>query len=439
MLVSEYVEIAEKTDRLNPTTPMSPNYKVMPILGLAGEIGSLLAELKKRVREPQRVARVSAIRIEEELGDIIWYSATVARRAGLDFQRDVLFANLERVKDNPGLHLPLVDADDKPGKLLGDAVNREGAQIAATFESYRRHAAMSARFDTKEEALVPYLAKIWKNSGDLLETDKVDLSTNRFTGEEIEIVGQVLGDVMWYVAGFCTLYNLNLDKVATNNATKITSLFPAEGERIPTPLYDDDFPVLQQFPRVFDVNFVQTIKNTAVMLVNGVRVGDPLRDNAYEIDGYRFHDSIHLAFVAVLGWSPVMRALMKRKRKNDPRIDDVEDGARAAIVEEMIVKLAHSYAVGIDKKTLLDGEDRVSVDLLKQVATLADGLEVSGERDGAERCKYWEWDKAIREGFKIYNQLRQHEGGRVRVDLEKRSVTFCQLEEGEGERFPDCS
>ncbi len=82
MNVQKYVAITEKTDQLEPKTPTDPNYKVMPILGLAGEIGSLLAELKKRVREPTRIKRVSKQRLKEELGDILWYAVTVARRAG---------------------------------------------------------------------------------------------------------------------------------------------------------------------------------------------------------------------------------------------------------------------------------------------------------------------------------------------------------------------
>ena len=73
MLVQEYMRIAEMTDQLEPKVPSDFDFKVMPILGLAGEIGSLLAELKKRVREPNRRADVGSKLIEEELGDITWY------------------------------------------------------------------------------------------------------------------------------------------------------------------------------------------------------------------------------------------------------------------------------------------------------------------------------------------------------------------------------
>ena len=52
-------------------------------------------------------------------------------------------------------------------------------------------------------------------------------------------------------------------------------------------------------------------------------------------------------------------------------IDDAEDGARAAIVEEMIIKMAHSYAVAHDPVKLLRGRKHISMDLLKQIQSLA--------------------------------------------------------------------
>ena len=189
---------------------------------------------------------------------------------------------------------------------------------------------------------------------------------------------------------------------------------------------------------------------------NGIRIGDPLKDNAYklekrkkkkgkhkteddprrEIDGYRFHDSVHFAFVAILGWSPVMRGLMKRKRKSSKDVDDADDGARAQVVEEMIVKLAHSYAVGIDKRKLLDDEEIVTFDLLKRIKILADGLEVTGARKGAKSVEYWEWAEAILAGFHVYNKLRRKGKGRLRVNLTERRIDFFELKEDEENIFP---
>jgi NTP pyrophosphatase (non-canonical NTP hydrolase) len=286
-------------------------------MGLAGETGELLTELKKVKREYGRAGLIHKKRIEEELGDILWYAVTIARRAGLDFQRDILFDNLVGVSKNPSLYMPLVDDDKSPGKSLQEAIQQDGVRTADTFKAYQDHAFKSVESKSDREANHLYLSKIWKNVSDLLI--KVDAKSANFSAQECGIVSKVVGDVMWYVAGFATLYNISLNTIAARNSKKVMSKFAPEVDRDRTPhRYDYDFPIREQFPKKFDVVFAPapSDRRQAVMIINGIRVGDPLNDNAYEIDHYRFHDSIHLAFVAMLGWSPVMRSLMKLKRKN---------------------------------------------------------------------------------------------------------------------------
>ena len=79
MKVTTYVRRARATDRLDLQGESS---WVMPCLGLAGEVGSLLAELKKEVRDPVG-AKTTRLRVQEELGDILWYAVAIARRADL--------------------------------------------------------------------------------------------------------------------------------------------------------------------------------------------------------------------------------------------------------------------------------------------------------------------------------------------------------------------
>ena len=69
---------------------------------------------------------------------------------------------------------------------------------------------------------------------------------------------------------------------------------------------------------------------------DGINIGDRLTDNAVTPDDYRFHDVFHFAYVAVLSWSPVLRSLLRLKRKSDPEIDEAQDGARAMLIEEGI-------------------------------------------------------------------------------------------------------
>ena len=442
MNVKEYLEAAHKTDWL-PANDVK--HDINPRLGLAGEIGLLLTALKKEVRDNRPTAEATRATIRDELGDILWYSATVARRAKLDFRRDVLLGNLLRIQEYDEelgqTPAPLKRSILESGGDFAFQVGR-GTEAVSTFSQYQKLAFSTSRLKRKN-ALVPYLVRIWRNAGELLapfgsSKSSVDASVN-----DPHLVSRALGDIMWYVAGFATVYNLDLDDVARGNITKITSAFPADDQRVPTPLYDEGLSDLEKFPRKFNVDFVQSNSSTAVMLVNGVRVGDPLTDNAYTtgrgdrkiIDGYRYHDSIHLAFVAVLGWSPVIRKLLMCKRKSDSKIDEVEDGARARIVEEMIAKIAHSHGLGIHREMLFDESKRVNLNLLKDIVILAEGLEVAGGRDGYPACKYWEWEQAILQGFRVYNNLRRHGRGRVTVDLVHRSVTFAKLPKGKGTRM----
>ena len=59
--------------------------RLIPLLGLAGEAGQLLAEYKKRLRDgPGHVQFVD--RVSEELGDILWYVANLASKYDLSLE-----------------------------------------------------------------------------------------------------------------------------------------------------------------------------------------------------------------------------------------------------------------------------------------------------------------------------------------------------------------
>ena len=74
-------------------------------------------------------------------------------------------------------------------------------------------------------------------------------------------------------------------------------------------------------------------------VVTGRSIGNDVDVNSYDPDGYRWHDAFHLANLTILGGSPVMRAPLKRKRRSNPSVDNVEDGGRAIPVEEGISAL----------------------------------------------------------------------------------------------------
>ena len=146
------------------------------------------------------------------------------------------------------------------------------------------------------------------------------------------------------------------------------------------------------------------------VFINGKSFGHPLRDNRYEEDGYRFHDIFHLTYAAVLGWSPTLRALMRRKRKSDPRVDEVEDGGRAIVIEEGISAMVFSYA---ERRDFLSGAEAVNYELLRTIKDMTSHLEVKCRTEG-------DWEHAILKGFELWRQVRANGKGRLLADLDYR-------------------
>lgn len=103
--------------------------------------------------------------------------------------------------------------------------------------------------------------------------------------------------------------------------------------------FDTTFIAEEQLPRGMVSDVVEREvrgQKYVFQTCNGVNIGDRLTDNAVEPDDYRFHHVFHYAYAAVLTWSPVMRALLRLKRKSDPIVDETQDGARAILIEEGI-------------------------------------------------------------------------------------------------------
>lgn len=73
------------------------------------------------------------------------------------------------------------------------------------------------------------------------------------------------------------------------------------------------------------------------------QIGNDLDDNAIQDDGYRYHDVIHLAHATVLGWSPVLRALIGDQRRHVGDCDRLQDGARAKAIEEGLAACVFNY------------------------------------------------------------------------------------------------
>ncbi len=221
------------------------------------------------------------------------------------------------------------------------------------------------------------------------------------------------GDLLWYMTSLASLYKIPLQEIAESNAAKAESLYSAGG----VPSFDADFPEDERFPRKFSVNFLEKPLKHGVHVkisINGVVVGDALTDNAHEDDGYRYHDVFHLAYAAVLGWSPVMRALLKRKRKTNARIDEVEDGARAVVIDEAVSIYVFNHAA---ERGWYADSSSIDISLLKTIRRLVGGLEVKA-------CTAKQWRNAIHQGYAAFLELKNNSGGEVTVDLDKQRLCF---------------
>ena len=223
-------------------------------------------------------------------------------------------------------------------------------------------------------------------------------------------VKEELGDLLWYLSNVAAKHGLTLEDVATYNLDKTQRRWhPVTCSLVRPSLFDEGFPPTERFPRQMDVLIESSGPDRIVTFINGKKFGDPLRDNRYEDDGYRFHDIFHLSHASVLGWSPTLRALLRRKRKSDPRVDEVEDGGRAIVIEEGIAAMVFSYA---ERRNFLEGAEGVNYELLRTIKDMTSHLEVSCRTEG-------DWERAIMTGFQLWRHIRAKGKGRLWADLEK--------------------
>src|SRR5690242_13974478 len=94
MRFKEYQDAARQTDQ-RPGNELAD--VAVHLLGLFGEAGSVATEYKKLLRDGAAHTAWKA-RIREELGDVLWYTATLATKLDLDLD-DIARANLEKTRD----------------------------------------------------------------------------------------------------------------------------------------------------------------------------------------------------------------------------------------------------------------------------------------------------------------------------------------------------
>jgi len=329
--------------------------------------------------------------VQDEIGDALWYLVNAARLTGIG----------SNALGQAGLTFLRRRFSEKARMQRSAITFRQMDGIASL------HHSMLSRLN---EELLRELA----HGTGLVIAFKFD----RIMGETVEnrasMFGQLLGSLILVSACF----ELRLEAIAFQNIQKVYDRWPLKKRYFVVEPGGRDF---EQFPPRMEIQFIQRRVGNRLMVVQqmkGLNIGDPLTDNSRRGDGYRFHDVFHLSYAAHLGWSPVIRALLKLKRKSDPQLDENEDGARAIILEEGIATWIFNHAKGNERKLYADmTPGRLDYSLLKQVRSMVDGLMVA-------ECPLWQWENAILDGFRVFRELYHHKGGGVLVDLKKHTLTF---------------
>ena len=271
--------------------------------------------------------------------------------------------------------------------------------------------------ENKLSEIVPYLGIIGE-IGSVVTQLKIKFRDGDAYVAFKEKLSEELGDVLWYLSTIATQNDLTLEDVAIKNLSKIHDRFLID-DILAYKDFDKNYPENERFPEEFEIEFVSFIEDSKnkIKIIDkrdGNAIGDPLTDNAYDDDGYRFHDIFHYGYLAVLGWSPVLRKLLNKKRKSNPIVDENEDGARAQITEELVSLFIYQHTLDHD---LLKYSKSVDSGIIKKVKSLVVKTEV-------QECSGKQWEHAILNSYAIFNKLRENNGGRVIVSKKNRSLIY---------------
>jgi NTP pyrophosphatase (non-canonical NTP hydrolase) len=426
MLVSEYQNFVAESDQFGDRS--RPERLDISLYGLAGEVGSVVAAIKKRLLgKKESDWRLTNEEIEEELGDAFWYCFQLANIISDDRQVNILTYDIDHLRAEIGAEndrarrIEGVLTSERSQKFMEDTLDFPRDEAKIEVDSYQALAFLTAR--TAEETLVEVcLAVLWQLNAELLRQKLPDIERELNRTLPDRDMNDVLAEVIWHLSALASIYSISLSSIFKRNMDKVG----ARRRVARTPLFDGNFKKSEQLPRQFEIAFVTLGDDRARMYYNGKRLGDPLTDNSYENDGYRYHDVMHLANAAVLGWSPVLRKLLGKKRRSEPKIDEVEDGARAQIVEEAVIKAIHSEGLRLarldqgedaERARLFPNRNDISFRFLQLIRTFVSDLE-------ARENLFWEWEEAIFVGHEIFHELRTEGQGTITIDMERQSLKF---------------
>lgn len=368
LLIDDYVREIAPTDKMKSD--------IKPVLfGMFGEVGGIMAASKKYHREGAVFVGYRRA-VEEEFGDTLWYLAALCRR--LDLSLEDLFNEAISSDDYTSI---LAASDMENGTIARITIPKQVAALDDALlslgEAASRLLTLADNQDAAKDCLVTFVDCYLK---------------------ALQVSGLPFGDV------------------ARFNLAKTSGRF-LEADFTKLPTFDKAFKTEEQLPDHFEIQFTQRESGQNYLRWNGVFIGDPLTDNILDEDGYRFHDVFHFTHAAILHWSPVMRALIKQKRKSDKVADEAQDGGRAIVVEEGLTAWIFSRAKELN---FFEGQKSMSFDMLKTINDFVRGYEVAA-------CPLSLWEKAILDGYSVFRQVQKNKGGVVIGDRNDRTIGYRPL------------
>lgn len=442
---SAYQRLAKET--IYSRDPNGSHSVIASMLGLASETGAILDSQKRYLRDSIDLQGNRKL-LEEELGDLLWYVAAVATACGLDLGT-IAETNLRRTRNaykagsQRRIQRPKLELHN-----TGTEAALPNSEMIRDISEYQRLAVETSRLNLNgpEGPIAPMLG-LASTTGSILDCPKSDLPNFDPVARKT-FFRPLLGDLLWYLAAVASASNLDLGCVAAGNLGRTRDLYripaqPLQNVFKALPNFDSSYAPTERFPRIIVISFEErpvppgpplaSQKLVAVapnafpkgpikhkQKCQGFKVGAPLgdatTDNSRRPDGYRYHDAIHWAFVAILGWSPTMRKLLQLKRRSNESTDRDEDGARAIYTEEGLAAILSRLA---PRRMGFLGENTVDGQVIEMAKAAAQDLEV-------QPLPGWMWRRAISQGFVAMQELERNKGGYLKADLDERQLTFSK-------------
>lgn len=136
------------------------------------------------------------------------------------------------------------------------------------------------------------------------------------------------------------------------------------------------------------------------------QLGDPLDDNAYEPDGYRYHDIFHMGvYAATGGRSPVMQLFLNNKTDTNPEHWQLR-------LEEALSILSFNEA----KRLNFYQTKKPTGYLVNLLESMSQGSHTA--------LSSTQWRKTLKNIYGVFVQLYENRGGTVIVEPEHKTIHY---------------